>query len=607
MFDLASGEFFRWHAHDDLLAPGLIELLVSELDADDSVVLAHSWTRFIDADGAPLEVFCDDLRATSVRPADRLREVVRRLTFCNAVFGLVRSDVLARTARIGEFPGSDVPLLYELAVLGRFAVLPEELFLRRPGNSLKTNRSNRALAAWFGPSARGARLPSFWLWLGSVRAIARSPYPVAERIWISLVFHRHWPIEYLRRRRRAPKAVEVVTSPARWLWITAEITADPGTGGLLYSMELARAVARTGGIVTMIGLGGRERRRTDAVDRAGPGDRRAPRRRPEPVVVPAESGVRHCGSIVRTRARRRAARSVGCRGDRQPANRVGPSISSRALHRGVTVFITQNHDATVRRRVAAEASVLSGKRALLSLDRWKVTRLERRATELADVITSITDDDRRLFEADAPTKRHLVLRPGWSGEVTSPPRPIGERPRRVGIVGSFEWHVKQENLRRFLLAADPILARAGVELVVGGKAPDSFVSEFSGRLAATTFLGWIDDLGAVLRECRIGVISEPLGGGFKMKSLDYVFNEVPIAALVGAAAGLPLVPGVDMLEAANEGDLAEVIVAALDDAPRLESMAAAARSACEQTFSWDAAGAALVSSVMPPVEPDVTR
>ncbi len=268
-------------------------------------------------------------------------------------------------------------------------------------------------------------------------------------------------------------------------------------------------------------------------------------------------------------------------------------------HSGATIFITQNHDASMRRRVAAEASMWSGRRALLTLDRWKVVRLERRAAELADVITSITDDDRRLFEADSPNKAHLVLRPGWSGQLTSETRPVGERPRRVGIVGSFEWHVKQENLRRFLLSADPVFATAGVELVVGGRVPDSFISEFDGRLEATTFLGWVDDLGAVLRECRVGVISEPLGGGFKMKSLDYVFNEVPVAALVGAAAGLPLVPGVDMLEATDEGALADVIVAAIDDSARLQSMAVSARTSCERMFSWDAAGVALVSSTMP--------
>ncbi len=228
-----------------------------------------------------------------------------------------------------------------------------------------------------------------------------------------------------------------------------------------------------------------------------------------------------------------------------------------------------------------------------------MTHLERRATEFADVVTSITEDDRKLFEADAPDATHLVLRPGWSGQSACEPGAICDRQRRVGIVGSFEWHVKQENLRRFLLAADPIFARAGVELVVGGKVPESFVAEFAGQLNATTFLGWVDDLGAVVRTCRIGVISEPLGGGFKMKSLDYVFNDVPIAALVGAAAGLPLTAGGETLEAENEVALAEAIVAAIDDPARLQSMAESARVSCEQVFSWDVAGAALVASVMP--------
>jgi glycosyltransferase involved in cell wall biosynthesis len=164
-------------------------------------------------------------------------------------------------------------------------------------------------------------------------------------------------------------------------------------------------------------------------------------------------------------------------------------------------------------------------------------------------------------------------------------------------VGSFDWHVKQENLRRFLIAADPILDSAGVELVVGGRVPESLISEFDGRVKATTFLGWVDDLGSVLRECRIGVISEPLGGGFKMKSLDYVFNSVPIAALSGAAAGLPLVAGIDMLDAPNERALAHAIVAAIDDATRLDAMATSAIDLCLRMFSWDAAGDALVGSV----------
>ncbi len=369
-----------------------------------------------------------------------------------------------------------------------------------------------------------------------------------------------------------------MTAPGRWLWVTAEITAYPTTGGLVYSMEMASAVARAGALVTMIGLG-------DDAD--------SDRLRPialRPVAGSLRGGARSVLSPLPNQAFACAIpefeRELGLALNEPWDVVVLDSLRSawcvdivERRHRGAVVFITQNHDATVRRRVAAEASLWSGRRVMLTLDRWKVERLERRATVLADVITSITDDDRELFEVDAPGKSHLVLRPGWSGQV-APASPVGQRPRRVGIVGSFDWHVKQENLRRFLIAADPIFADAGVELVVGGRVPESFSSEFEGRLHATTFLGWVDDLGAVLSECRIGVISEPLGGGFKMKSLDYVFNGVPIASLSGAAAGLPLNTGVDLIVAPDERALAVAIVSVIEDAPRLEAMAMSAIDSC---------------------------
>lgn len=202
VFRRSSGEFFRWHAHDDLLDPCAIEALVDALDGDAGAVLAHTWTQFVDADGEPTELFRDDLQVTSSSAWRRLRSIVRRLTYCNAVFGLVRRDVLARTALIDSFPGSDVPLLYELALHGRFVVVPAPLFVRRPGNSLKSNRSARSLAAWFGPSQRGAKFPGFWRWWASVRAIARARLTVGERAAAMLCFHVTWPFEYVRWLRR---------------------------------------------------------------------------------------------------------------------------------------------------------------------------------------------------------------------------------------------------------------------------------------------------------------------------------------------------------------------------------------------------------------------
>jgi glycosyltransferase involved in cell wall biosynthesis len=202
VFEHARGEFFRWHAHDDLMEPELIERLVDQLDADPDCVLAHSWTRFIDDAGSTTRIFEDDLHVSSPSASRRLTAIVRHLTYCNAVFGLVRRDVLERTALIASFPGSDVPLLYELAVAGRFDVVAEPLFVRRPGRSLVANPSNRSMAAWFGPDARGALLPGFWLWWATVGAIWRSSHPVATRLGTLATFNVVWPAVRVRRWTR---------------------------------------------------------------------------------------------------------------------------------------------------------------------------------------------------------------------------------------------------------------------------------------------------------------------------------------------------------------------------------------------------------------------
>lgn len=208
VFDACDGELFRWHAHDDWMEPELISALVDALTAQPRAVLAHSWTRFVDDDGNDIRVFEDDLGVFASRPRDRLAACVRRLTYCNAVFGLVRRPVLAGTQLIAPFPGSDVPLLYALAVRGSFAVVREPLFVRRPGRSLRANPTTRLVAEWFDPRARGKRLPGAHQGLATVQTTWAAPLPVAERVATTASFARVWPTEYTRRLRRRSRRAQ---------------------------------------------------------------------------------------------------------------------------------------------------------------------------------------------------------------------------------------------------------------------------------------------------------------------------------------------------------------------------------------------------------------
>ncbi len=374
-----------------------------------------------------------------------------------------------------------------------------------------------------------------------------------------------------------------MTAP-RWLWISGEISATPSTGLLVYSSNLVSALAGSGVAITMVGIGNAAAV-PETVD-------------VRPVEGSLRGGVKSLASTLpnlsfacATPQMRAAVEGLLNDGpwdaviiDHLQTAWVAPMLPADV---GTSVFITHNHEGSVRRDVARQRPVWTARGLLLRIDAWKAGRLERAALDRADVITSITEADRKLFEADAPTARHVVAQPGWSGEPPSAARPLAERPRRVGIVGSFEWHVKQDNLANFVAAAGPQLAAADIELLIGGRMPGEFASRLMDSCDAVTCIGWVDSVSDFLGECRIGAIAEPLGGGFKLKSLDYIANGVPVAATTGSLEGLPLVGGTSMIEADDARHLGRQLVAMIDDPERLEQLAKSALSACSPTLRWE--------------------
>jgi polysaccharide biosynthesis protein PslH len=89
---------------------------------------------------------------------------------------------------------------------------------------------------------------------------------------------------------------------------------------------------------------------------------------------------------------------------------------------------------------------------------------------------------------------------------------------------------------------------------VVGKVPDHLTKN---HFLATRFLGFVADLEPIFRGVRIGIVGERTGGGFKLKALDYIFNRVPVAAIKGSIAGLPLTHETDYLSCGSMRELAE--------------------------------------------------
>lgn len=184
VFRLSSGECFKWMAHDDVCAPDFLRRCLEVLDADPAAVVAYPRAARIDEAGNRGRPHDSSLKATSDRPAERFRRVIRMPSWCLPIFGVIRRSALERTGLIRPFPGADHVLLAELSLQGRLREVPEELFLHRehPERYVRRYPGWRTALAWWDPRAPDGLAFVKWRWLRAhLGSIARSPLPAAER------------------------------------------------------------------------------------------------------------------------------------------------------------------------------------------------------------------------------------------------------------------------------------------------------------------------------------------------------------------------------------------------------------------------------------------
>jgi polysaccharide biosynthesis protein PslH len=262
-------------------------------------------------------------------------------------------------------------------------------------------------------------------------------------------------------------------------------------------------------------------------------------------------------------------------------------------HRPVLVHVSHNHEELLWGAMAREARGSPLKRLALRRNASRVSTLERRIVRNVDLLTTITDEDRRSLGADSglAQSRSLTLSPGHSGWVASERNITAATPRRVIIMGSFQWVVKQENLSRFLEIADPVFKENGIELEVVGDIPRALLATLQRRCRATRFHGFVTDVAPFLSSARIAVVPESIGGGFKLKLLDYIFGRVPVATFSQAAAGLSADLQRAMLSSDSLSGLIREIVSHMDAIDELNRIQERAFALGKAQFKWSDRGA----------------
>ena len=168
VFALATSEYFKWAAHDDIIAPTFLEKCLEALKGDTGAVLCFPKTTYINDSGALLGCQKGDLSIQSESPGERSHALVdwqiKGTDIYWAVFGLMRTKELGKTDLIGHYLASDQVLLMQLLLLGKIRQIPEPLYFRRDHKhtSMKKYRTPHARLAWFDPERKKRIIWPHW-------------------------------------------------------------------------------------------------------------------------------------------------------------------------------------------------------------------------------------------------------------------------------------------------------------------------------------------------------------------------------------------------------------------------------------------------------------
>ena len=390
----------------------------------------------------------------------------------------------------------------------------------------------------------------------------------------------------------------------RCLWISRHVPYPMNEGLKVYSAKLSEALAQAGAFVRVLGFGSTEaapknRARMEWI--SVPGERRSTalallNRFPLTAAVDSTGAYREL--LEQQLLERWDAIVFDSYGSGWALERCKQYRASALGARTVLVHVSHNHEEVLWRAMAQQANAGLPRRLALWQNYYKVRNLERQLLREVDLVSAITIEDEQALRTHRSDNHTLTLTPGYDGSV-APARVIDATvPRRVVIVGSFHWVVKQENLARFVEHADAKFAAQGIELLVAGDVPEDLKAKLLASSRATRFEGFVKDLAPFLAQARIAIVPELIGGGFKLKFLDYIFGRVPVATVDAAAAGLPSRLRDHLITGTDFAKLTAAIVENIDRLDRLNRVQSAAFEEARTLYRWEDRGLQLQQRIV---------
>lgn len=225
VFELSSGKYFVWAAHDDLRAPSFVSACVERMEECRDAVLCHAHTEVtVEGHDEPVYVAHLDTFAADLDVVARYRETLTQVP-PHVIYGLYRSSAMRATGMFAPVIATDLAFVLELSIHGRFVEVPRTLFTYRARPTWNTIHDDArtflgvAKKPWW-------YLPFVMLFIDHSRRLLYAPIPpgLKLRLWSVLARYESGQLAFKAALRLAgllcPEgSKEALARAVYWRWM----------------------------------------------------------------------------------------------------------------------------------------------------------------------------------------------------------------------------------------------------------------------------------------------------------------------------------------------------------------------------------------------------
>jgi polysaccharide biosynthesis protein PslH len=255
---------------------------------------------------------------------------------------------------------------------------------------------------------------------------------------------------------------------------------------------------------------------------------------------------------------------------------------------GARVFLrAHNVEFVIWERLRATATNAPA-RAFYADQARMVRAYERRLFTTLDGVVALTPVDAARVATESPTANVYTMPAGCELQPAVPLRPDIGADLRLGFVGFLDWIANRDGIGWFVDDVWPRIRarwpRATLDVVGRATSPIQSLLGTEG----VRYLGYVEDLEAVLRNVDVAVVPLRIGGGMRIKILDFLSRGLPTVATSVGAEGIPAAwNGQRVLELADDP---EAFVGVLEklaaDEVYRSALAAAGRRFVAAEYDW---------------------